>query len=419
MARLYEVRDPVHNFILFEDFEKRLINSEPVQRLKRIKQLALTHEVYPGATHSRFEHSLGTMELATQAFDIIVRKRPVALHKLGWTELERDTYRKVLRVGALLHDIGHAPFSHAPEVLLPEGFKIHENFTEALIRSSYIQPLLNMGVASLNADQVVAVALGPEKSPQEDASLQVLQELVGGELGVDRIDYLVRDALHTGATAGRFDYHRLLNTLTVIEHPINDSPILALEAGGLHAAEALLLARYFMFLQVYFHDVRRIYDRHLVDFLSASLPGGRFPAELGRYLQYTDDLVEVSVRMATASGGPLGELASRLVGRKHYRLAYEMAPPSPPDAFHRLTEHLDGRFGDGVRSDEAGKETQTLEEGRLYIERDDGTLRDLLQESQLIFFLKPIWKARVYAREDIRVEVRRECEQFLGKGGAP
>ena len=106
-----EVRDPVHNFVLFDDFERQLIDSEPVQRLKHIKQLALTCEVYPGATHSRFEHSLGTMELATQAFDTIVRKKPDALNKLEWGDRDRQhEYRQLLRVGALLHDVGHAPF---------------------------------------------------------------------------------------------------------------------------------------------------------------------------------------------------------------------------------------------------------------------------------------------------------------------
>ncbi len=339
MARLYEVRDPVHNFILFEDFEKELINSQPVQRLKSIKQLALTYEVYPGATHSRFEHSLGTMELATQAFNIIVRKRPPALTGLAWSDLETETYLKVLRVGALLHDIGHAPFSHTPEGLLPEGYKGHESFTEAFIRSDYIRPLLDMGIVTLNADQVVAVALGPEKCPQVDPSVQLLQELVAGELGVDRMDYLVRDALHTGATAGRFDYHRLMNTLTVIEHPITDSPVLAIEAGGLHAAEELLLARYFMFLQVYFHDVRRIYDVHLVDFLASVLPDGRFPVEVEHYLRYTDDWIHVTIMMAIAQGGRKAELAGRLVNRRHYRNVYEIPAPekaADPEVFQKL-----------------------------------------------------------------------------------
>lgn len=226
----HEVRDPVHNFILFNDFEKRLIDSKPLQRLKHIKQLALTCEVYPGATHTRFEHSLGTMELATQAFDTIVRKRR-ALEKLNWSEDEISEYRQVLRIGALLHDIGHAPFSHALQDLFPAGYKGHESFSEAFIRSDYIMPLLRRRTVSFVPDQVVAIALGPERKPQEDASLQLLQEIVAGELGVDRMDYLVRDALHSGAAPGRFDYHRLLNTLTVIEHPTTGTPVLAIEAG--------------------------------------------------------------------------------------------------------------------------------------------------------------------------------------------
>lgn len=421
MTRRYEIRDPVHNFILFDDFEKRLINSAPLQRLKRIKQLAFTFEVYPGATHNRFEHSLGTMELATQAFDVIVLKQPAILSKLGWSEVETGTYRQVLRVGALLHDIGHSPFSHAPEGLLPDGYHGHESFTEALIRSDYIRPLLNMGVVTLNPDQVVAVALGPEKCPQENPLVQLLQELVAGELGVDRVDYLVRDALHTGATAGHFDYHRLLNTLTVIEHPVTGSPVLAIEDGGLHAAEALLLARYFMFLTVYFHGVRRIYDRHLVDFLAATLPEGRFPTDLDQYLTYTDDVVQVSIAAAAAWGGQHASLAGRLVGRMHYRQAFELSArdkAADPGIFEKLTDHLVREFGDDVRTDEARKEAQAIEEGKVYIVREGGQPQDILQESELIRSLNPIWKARVYAREGATARVKRECEQFMTPAGA-
>lgn len=422
MPRLYEVRDPVHNFILFDDFEKRLINSEPLQRLKHIKQLALTCEVYPGATHTRFEHSLGTMELATQAFNMIVRKRPDVLDSLGWEDWHIEMYRRLLRVGALLHDIGHAPFSHAPEELLPDGFDGHESFTEALIRSEYISPLLDMGPVTVNPDQVVAVALGPERSPQEDPSLQLLQELVGGELGVDRTDYLVRDALHTGATAGRFDYHRLLNTLTVIYHPVTGSPVLALEVGGLHAAEALLLARYFMFLQVYFHDVRRIYDVHLKDFLSAVLPEGRFPADLHQYVEHVDDKIHVAIADASRRSDNIGALAARLVGRAHYRVVREVTgreKGEDPEIFQKLAQRLSQRFGDLVRTDEAGKDAQTLEEGRIFIIKDDGTIKDILEESELILSLKPIWRGRVYARQGLEAEVAEACRQFMSEEATP
>ena len=418
--KYHEVRDPVHNFILFDDFEKRLVNSMPLQRLKHIKQLASTHEVYPGATHTRFEHSLGTMELATRAFEAIVRERGDMLSRLRWSDWDVLTYRQLLRVSALLHDVGHAPFSHAPEGLLPDGYGGHESFTEAFVRSDYISPLLNMGSVTLNPDHVVAVALGPERSPQEDPSLQLLQELLSGELGVDRMDYLVRDALHSGATAGRFDYHRLLNTLTVIDHPETGSPVLAIEAGGLHAAEALLLARYFMFLQVYFHDVRRIFDVHLVDFLSASLPEGRFPAELDKYIEYTDDRIHVDIAEASSGSDRLAELALRLLGRRQYRLAYtvtEVEKAKNPDIFAGLVQHATEGFGDLVRADEAGKEANTLEPGRLYVVDDAGRPRDILQESQLILTLKPIWKGRVYARQDVVAQVEKACRAFISQEG--
>src|SRR3989304_2488421 len=352
--KLYEVRDPVHDFILFNDFEKRLINSPPVQRLKYIQQLALPHEVYPGGTHSRFEHSLGTMELATQAFETIVRSGGTAFAKLEWSQSEQSNYRQLLRIAALLHDIGHAPFSHAPEDLLPDGYSGHESFTEEFIKSDYVAPLLEMKAVNFDAGKVVAVALGPEKAPQEDPSLLLLQELLAGDLGVDRMDYLVRDALHTGAAAGRLDYQRLLNTLTVIDHPDTNSPVLAIKEGGRHAAEGLLLARYFMFLQVYFHKVRRIYDCHLVDFLSEWLPGGRFPSEQGMYIKLPDQTVNAAIADAPSTDGRLAELASRLRGRQHYRRAYEVSEEKKkdPDIFPRLSEHVSTHFGDGVRVDE-------------------------------------------------------------------
>ncbi len=419
--KLHEIRDPVHDFIIFNDFEKRLINSPAVQRLKYIRQLALTYEVYPGATHSRFEHSLGAMELATQAFDTIARRGGDAFARLGWSDLDTEAYRQLLRVAALVHDIGHAPFSHTSENLLPSGYSGHDDFTEAFIRSDFIAPLLEMKAVNLDVGKVVAVALGPEKRPTEDPSLELLGELVAGDLGVDRMDYLVRDALHTGAAAGRFDYQRLLNTLTVIDHPDTKTPVLAIEVGGRHAAEGLLLARYFMFLQVYFHRVRRIYDCHLVDFLSAWLPDGRFPTDLNAYIRLTDDTVHEAIIEATASDGSLAQLAQRLRGRQHYRVAYELNPQdkqNDPEVFPKLSQHVCERFGDQVRADEVGKEAHTLDPGKVYVVRDVGTPEDILTESELILSLKPFWVGRIYSQQDVLNEVQRACKEFLKREGA-
>jgi HD superfamily phosphohydrolase len=404
--RWHEVRDPVHNFILFDDFERRIIDSRPVQRLKSIRQLALTNEVYPGAMHNRFEHALGTMELAAQAFDVVTRKSSVALEKLGWPQEGRDLHRRLVRLGGLLHDIGHAPFSHAPEHLLPEGIYGHEALTEQLIKSDYITPLLRLGIVNFDPEVVSTVALGQKLKPTEDPGLQLLQEIIAGELGVDRIDYLVRDALHSGAAAGKFDYQRFLNTLTVILHPTTGAPVLALEEGGVHAAEGLLLARSFMFRDVYFHDVRRIYDIHLNDFIEEFLSGGRFPAELDEYLSLTDD--EIWAAIHSSKDGRLGELAARITGRRHYRLAFELTEAQKarnPEVVAELREKLSEQFGDNVRVDEGGKEAQTLEEGQLYIASDSGEAKDIFQVSELIGLLKPIWFGRVYAALDLKPDV--------------
>lgn len=112
---LYEIRDPIHGFVLFDELEKDLINSLPYQRLRRIKQLAMTHFVYPGAVHTRFEHALGVMELATMIFETLRKKQPTRFMAAFRLEADADVERarRVLRLAALLHDVGHAPFSHA------------------------------------------------------------------------------------------------------------------------------------------------------------------------------------------------------------------------------------------------------------------------------------------------------------------
>jgi hypothetical protein len=213
-----------------------------------------------------------------------------------------------------------------------------------------------------------------------------------------------------------------LNTLTVIEHPTTGIPVLAIEKGGLHAAEGLFLARYFMFLQVYFHAVRRIYDCHLRDFLSAYLADGHFPAQLDEYMKLTDDSVGAAIAEEAAGGGRLADLALRLRHGNHYRLADEITAQDKardPEVFDKLTQNASDRFGDLVRTDEADKKAQTLDPGRLYIVRDDGTMRDILEESELILSLKPIWKGRLYAHRDVLVEVRKACREFLEGEGAP
>jgi HD superfamily phosphohydrolase len=237
-------------------------------------------------------------------------------------------------MAGLCHDLGHLPFSHATEGLLPDG-EDHESVTKRLIESEHISSILgSLESGPIRPDDVIAIAT-------ETANLepwkQLLAEIIQSPFfGVDRIDYLLRDSWHAGVAYGRFDHFRLLDTLRILPPaPADDvpdatsdevgAPSLGVERGGLESAEALALARYFMFSQVYLHKVRQIYDIHLGDFLRGWLPDGIFPTEPDALLELTDNEVVVGLR-TVASGDkdhPAFDPADRILRRKHFKPLYE------------------------------------------------------------------------------------------------
>lgn len=290
VKRLHEVRDSVHVFARFDSDERKVIDSYPVQRLRHIHQLALSSLVYPGATHSRFEHSLGVMELAGRVFDVITDPDNISDEaKQSLSELTKREdlpwWRRTLRLAALCHDIGHLPFSHAAEHdLLPSG-RTHETMTRVLVQAPPLADLLRSFRPPMEPELVAKLAVGQKHakdlswSPWETLLSEVI---VGNAFGVDRMDYLLRDSLHAGVSYGRFDHYRLIDTLRIVvgKDPTSGElgePELGVQHGGLHSATSLLLARFFMFSQVYFHPVRVVYDLHLIDFLRAWLRDGAFP----------------------------------------------------------------------------------------------------------------------------------------------
>lgn len=297
-------------------------------------QLALTYLVYPGATHRRFEHSLGVMELADRVFQIITAeenrdKRVGDIFPVG---AQLTYWRRVLRMAALCHDIGHLPFSHAAEKeLLPNGLT-HEDLTVELIQSPEMEEIWKNVTPPLRSEDVVKIAVGPKayKGDTFDLWERILAEIiVGDSFGVDRMDYLLRDSLHAGVVYGHFDQYRLIDTLRIL--PESDEkgaePVLGIESGGRQSAEALLLARYFMFSQVYCHQVRRIYDIHLRDFLTAWFGKNNFPTELDKFLDITDNEVLVELRKAANNASHEGhDSARRIMNHEHFRLLYERNP---------------------------------------------------------------------------------------------
>ena len=164
-----EIRDPIHVFVRLDDDEMKVLDSKPVQRLRQIHQLAMSYLVYPGATHRRFEHSLGVMELAGQVFDVVTHEAnlidPVR-SEIGLQLIKPDErlyWRKVLRMAALCHDIGHLPFSHAAEeALLPDGWG-HEQVTAKLIMSEEMRGVWGSMIPQLNPLHVAKIAVGPNE----------------------------------------------------------------------------------------------------------------------------------------------------------------------------------------------------------------------------------------------------------------
>ena len=339
----HEIRDPIHVFIRLNSDERRVLDSPQFQRLRHIHQLAMSYLVYPGATHKRFEHALGTMELATKVFDVVthpnnVRDQIRSLMPEISSPKDLMYWRCVLRMAALFHDIGHLPFSHAAEELLPsEPYQWdHERITVEIIKSKEMCGIWNSMTPPLRAEDIAKIAVGRKINIDEHYTdwENILSEIIVGDaFGVDRMDYLLRDSLHTGVAYGRFDHHRLLDTIRILPPvPLPDEtsdahkePAIGVEEGGIHSAQALLLARYFMRSQVYFHPIRVIYDKHLIDFLSEWLPGGKFPVEPNELMQYTDTEVLNAISIASKLPSKPGhDAAKRITERKHFKRVYSL-----------------------------------------------------------------------------------------------
>lgn len=290
-------------------------------------------------------------------------------------------------MGALCHDLGHVPFSHAAENLLAGNYH-HEQLSVDLILDPSMRSIWD--AFPLRAEDVAKVAVGPSKwlggaaaySPWD----KLMTDIVTGEaFGVDRIDYLLRDSLHAGVAYGRFDQYRLIDTLRVLPSASADRPTVGIELGGIHAAEALQQARYFMFSQLYLHRVRRAYDLHLRDFLSKWLADGQYSIEIDDHLEMTDNEVLVAIHTAARNAdAPGNEPARRIVRREHYAVLYSRRAEDLKvslDPEKAIYEAAVKEFGDQVRLDAYRQESQSVD---FAVVRSDGSVVSSLQESEIL-----------------------------------
>ena len=239
-----DIIDPIHDFIRVYDHELSIIDNPIFQRLRRIRQLSGAHLTYPAAQHTRFEHSLGVMHIASQAGH--------ALHEKGI--LKSDNI-EILRLSGLLHDIGHGPFSHLFEEIIQEKKISHEDFGKEIILKSDIGDSLSKN--GFDKKLITKIAFG-------DSKFQYMNEIVSGALSADMMDYLLRDGYFTGAEHAKIDHKRITQSLDVHKKK------LALERSTLYSFESMMHSRYQMFKAVYFHKTVRSAEVMLLEALRLS-----------------------------------------------------------------------------------------------------------------------------------------------------
>ena len=381
------IKDSVHDHISVEGVAAALVDTPPVQRLRRVAQLGTVTYVYPSANHTRFEHSLGVYHLADRALDHL---------RIEGKQAER------VRAAAVLHDIGHAPYSHNVEELVYRYTrKYHDDVGDLLDTGPVARTLADHG---LNPDAVADLVAGEGQ----------LGQLVSGELDVDRMDYLVRDAHHTGVPYGTIDTGRLVRALSFVDGD------LVLGEGNVQTAESLLLARALMNPTVYSHHVARIAKAMLRRATERLLAHDGVDAAALRRMDDYDLRVALRECPATAA------YAHRLDRRDLYKRAVwaEMAavPDEVVDADHEHRRELEREVADAANVDPDAvvldvpdRPSMPESTSRVLV---NGEVRELGAQSTLVSALRTAqrdqWRLGVYAPAESAGRVGDAAVRTLG-----
>ena len=382
------IKDSVHDHITIDGLALDLLDTPPVQRLRHIKQLGTVSLVYPSANHTRFEHSIGVYHLACE----------VTKH-LG-TPLEVTNH---IRAAAMLHDIGHSPYSHNIEPLLNHriGFA-HEDIEDLLTSPPLCTVLENH---NLDANLIANLIIGKGQYGQ----------IISSSIDVDRMDYLVRDAHHTGVPYGTIDHGRLVRELTFAE----DDLVLSVSGGNVQAAESLLLARTLMGPTVYNHHVARI-SKSILRRATEFLLDSKIIKE--NDLRTMDDH---DLHVALRSNATTSPLEKRISNRNLYKRAIWAEMKDVPDdvinadydSIHAFEEHIASKIGVDSKSViidipslplAIGNEIKIKVGAEISMLHDHSPLVGALQDAQ-----KEQWRLGVYAPKNIVEQVGSAAEREL------
>lgn len=381
------IRDPIHGYIELDDVALSLVDVPAMQRLRRIKQLGLTGLVYPGANHTRFEHSLGTYHLANLLAD----------------QLDSKDEQLELRVAALLHDIGHGPLSH-----------VTENVIKRYIRKSHedVSSILRESFSEIFEDHSLAISRVARHIKGETG----IGAALNSEIDVDRMDYLVRDAHYTGVPLS-VDLVRLIHEMRFMNGK------LVINSGGVRAAESLLLSRFLMHPAVYYHHVTRIAESMCVRAIECMVEDMVDDGFDARMLPVMDDQ-DLFAQMRSYSGYP-SEIAQRLRDRRLFKRAIYVG-------FDAVSENV-LRYRDNTRRIEAElasdlgidpeyilidipKPPEIVETGATIM--IDGQLKRLQEVSHLVAALghaqRDNWRLGVYTPDEHRDAAEKVARGFFG-----
>jgi uncharacterized protein len=408
------IRDPIHGVISVSDCETQIIDSPFFQRLRQVRQLGFGDLAFPGATHTRFAHSLGAMHVASRLFEAMT-------HEAELPNESRERFRAAVRLAVLCHDLGHMPLSHASENIAPSKAHLklpsylnqgalqssHEDFTAKILLDSSLTEVIETHYARFGVTPTLVTSLITGVRPpaiHENIFFEAgvdwtpaLRAIVSGELDADRMDYLLRDSFYTGVNYGRFDLEWILQNISAVKK--NGTMVQGLARAAVFAFEDFLLSRYHMFLSVYYHHTSVSHDYMLKQFYEESPGEFEIPNNPSDFLHCDDLALHLTLRRSH------NRWARRIVERKGYKRVAQFTERDSEYNVHQLSESLKEAHIDFFELESRGVLSKYFDEGEdpslFVVDHGSGRLTPIAEYTPLYQrFSGAVKLSRIFARPD-------------------